>query len=136
VNEMELIRANQVSKELLINFLQGNQNVNEDQLLDKGHVVVDNDRLIGCFVLEEVEDNQIWLQQLYVIKEEAMKLPILIEAILTLAKQQAAMTIYVNSHQLLVDIILESLQFRQEAEGVLLNGIYRSTGKWWTYPIT
>src|SRR5690625_2319500 len=133
---MELIRANQVSKDLLINFLQGNQNVNEDQLLDKEHVVVDNDRLIGCCVREAVEDNQIWLRQMYVSREEAMKIPILIEATVTLAKQQAAMTIYVNSHQLLVDIILASLQSRQEAEGVLLNGIYRSTGKWWTYPIT
>jgi len=136
VKKMELIRANQVSREFLVSFLQGHEHVNEHQLLDKGYVVVKNDRLIGCFVLNEVEDDQIWLQQLYMIKEEAIKLPILIETILTLAKQQAPTTIYVNSHQSLVDIILDSLQFRQETEGIWLDGTYRSTGKWWTYPIT
>lgn len=133
---MELIRANQVSKELLATFLQDNQDLNESHLLDKGYVVVINEHLIGCFVLEKVEDEQFWLQQLYITKEEAIKLPILIEAILTLAKQQTATTIYVNSHQLLVDIILESLQFQQESEGIWLNDTYHSKGKWWTYSIS
>src|SRR5699024_1261056 len=94
-----------------------------------------SNKIIGCFILERIENGRYWLKQLYITKTEAVTLPILVEAILTLAKQQQATEVFVNSHKLMVDIILETLQFRPQVESPFLEKCVKSEGKWWCYVI-
>src|SRR5699024_6255680 len=67
--------------------------------------------MIGYFELELMEDYQYWLKQLYIIRNEAGKLPVLLEYILLLAKEKEATVIYAHSEQPVTDLLLESMCF-------------------------
>ncbi|MBP1969861.1 N-acetylglutamate synthase-like GNAT family acetyltransferase [Virgibacillus natechei] len=133
---MNLIQANRVSEEKLDHFLKNNQTVNGDSLLQMGYVVEVQDQIEGCFVLEAMDDYIYWLKQLYITKSEAAKLPVLLETILNLAKEQQAKTVYVHSHQPVVDIILESLQFHPQQEGNFVDKDESREGNWWFYSVS
>lgn len=133
---MNLIQANRVSEEKLDHFLKNNQTVNGDSLLQMGYVVEVQEQIEGCFVLEAMDDYIYWLKQLYITKSEAAKLPVLLETILNLAKEQQAKTVYVHSHQPVVDIILESLQFHPQQEDIFVDKHESREGNWWFYSVS
>ena len=133
---MKLIRTNHAAKELVEHFLMNNPEINKATLLANGYVVKVENKIAGCFILERLEDRLYWLKQLYITKAEAVKLPLLVESILALAKEQHAEEVFVNSHQIMVDIILEALQFHPQKDLTILDKHFTSEGKWWTYRIT
>lgn len=136
VLSMKLIQAKYASEKRLNKFLENNQEVDKMKLMKQGYVVKISNKIIGCFTLERINDGRYWLNQLYITNTEAVTLPILVEAILVLAKQQKATEVFVNSHKLMVDIILDTLQFRQQVEAPFLAKCLKSEGKWWSYAIT
>src|SRR5690625_1457833 len=111
---MKLIRANQASEKLIDKFLKNNEEINKHTLMESGYVVEINNRITGCFNLELIDDGLYWLKQLYITRSDAIKLPVLVETILALAKQKKAKKVFVKSHKLMLDIILNSLQFQIE----------------------
>ncbi|MEC5424455.1 hypothetical protein QGM71_13225 [Virgibacillus sp. C22-A2] len=133
---MKLIPAIQATEEQINSFLKNNDNVNKHSLIEKGYVVEINQKIEGCFILEAMEEGVYWLKQLYITKSEAAKLPILLESILTLAKQQQAKLIYVHSHQPVVDILLEALQFHPQKERVFVDKYDVNEGSWWSYSVS
>ncbi|PAV31371.1 hypothetical protein CIL05_01580 [Virgibacillus profundi] len=133
---MKLIPAYQASENQIDQFLHKNQNVEKDSLLQMGYVVEIQDQIEGCFILEAMDEGVYWLKQLYITKSEAAKLPILLESILTLAKKQQAKRVYVHSHQPVVDILLEALQFRPQKEKVFVDKYNADQGSWWSYSVS
>ncbi|MBU5267980.1 hypothetical protein [Virgibacillus proomii] len=133
---MNLIQANKASRERLEQFLQTNPNVNKHSLFQYGYVVEMRGNIEGCFTLEEIEEGTYWLKQLYITQSEAAILPVLLEAILTMAKQKHAQRVYVHSHQPVVDILLEALQFHPQKERVSVNNYDKSNGNWWLYHVS
>lgn len=133
---MNLIQANKVSQEKLDYFLQSNPHMNKCSLLQKGYVVEIKGKIEGCFMLEEMEEGTYWLKQLYITQSEAAVLPVLLESILTMAKQQLAKRVYVHSHQPVVDILLEALQFHPQKERAFVNKIDQKDGNWWLYHVS
>lgn len=133
---MNLIRANQVSVEKMEAFLMNNENVKKDGLMKHGYVVELNDKIEGCFVLEEMDNEMYWLKQLYITKNEAAKLPVLLESILVLAKEQHAKKVYVHSHQPVVDIILDALQFHPQKGKLFVDKHTNQEGNWWSYQVS
>jgi N-acetylglutamate synthase-like GNAT family acetyltransferase len=133
---MNLIRANQVSVEKMEAFLLNNENVKKDGLMRHGYVVELNGNIEGCFVLEEIDDEMYWLKQLYITQQEAAKLPVLLESILVLAKEKDAKTVYVHSHQPIVDIILDALQFHPQKEKLIVDKHTNHEGNWWSYQVS
>lgn len=134
---MKLIRINQIPYNILQEFLLKNPNIKGKDLLKSGYGVVKSDEMIGCFVLESMnEGDSCWLQKLYITQSETKKLPVLIESILALAKRQEAKRVHVHSHQPVVDILLEALQFspQRTREYVPMNTMI--TGNWWTYQVS
>lgn len=133
---MKLLRANQASEKLINNFLKNNTEINKTSLLESGYVVQINHSITGCFTLEPIGDDLYWLKQLYITRTEAIKLPYLVEAVLALALQKKAKKVYVRSHKLMLDIILESLQFQQEKASPIQEAVEDAHGKWWSYNIS
>lgn len=133
---MILIKADKVVSARIEHFLKVNEIVNRDHLLESGYVVSLNDEIIGCFILETIEADIYWLKQLYIIESEAMKLPILLETILNLAKKQEAKRIFVHSHQLVVDLLLKALQFYPQKGDRIVDQLPKSTGNWWSYNVS
>ncbi|GGJ91988.1 hypothetical protein GCM10007063_13230 [Lentibacillus kapialis] len=133
---MELIAANQATKAKLEIFLENNQDVKRDLLLEKGYVVELNGTIEGCFVIDSVEEDIYWLKQLYVTKNAAASLPVLLESILALAKEKQAKQLFVHSHQPMVDVLLEALQFSPQKENAFVASQPDTKGNWWTYNVS
>ncbi|UJL45995.1 hypothetical protein KFZ58_16755 [Virgibacillus sp. NKC19-16] len=133
---MNLISAHRAPAEKLGHFLENNQNVNKEGLIESGYVVEIEEQIQGCFSLERVDEGVYWLKQLYITKAEAAKLPVLLESILNLAKEQHAKKVYVQSHQPVVDMLLEALQFHPQKEKVSVGKPNQKEGNWWTYNVS
>lgn len=133
---MNLIRAKYAPKTLIDNFLKHNEDIDQTALLAKGYVTEMNDQLTGCFILEPLTEHIYWLKQLYITHTEAIKLPILVEAILALAKELRAEKVFVNSHQVTLDIILQALQFYPQPDCEVLDKYPKNVGRWWSYQVS
>ncbi|MEN1967662.1 hypothetical protein WMZ97_06230 [Lentibacillus sp. N15] len=133
---MNLIAANQAPKEKIEQFLHYNQDVAEDALLENGYVVEIEQKIEGCFVLQSVEPGVYWLKQLHVTKKAAPSLPVLLESVLVIAKKRNAKSVYVHSHQPVVDLLLDALQFHPQAKGSFVDSQQRKPGNWWTYNVS
>ncbi|SFE09507.1 hypothetical protein SAMN05216238_10871 [Lentibacillus persicus] len=133
---MELIAANYAPQEKLNIFLEHNKDVEREQLLEKGYVVEVKETIEGCFVLDAVEADVYWLKQLFITKNAAASLPVLLESILALAKEKHAKIVFVHSHQPMVDILLEALQFQPQKENALVQAPPEKEGYWWTYNVS
>ncbi|GAB4074815.1 hypothetical protein GCM10028778_23180 [Barrientosiimonas marina] len=133
---MELITAEHASEEKLNDFLQHNQNLEREQLLAKGYVVEFAGKIEGCFVMDDVADRVYWLKQLFVTKQAASSLPVLLEAILALAREKQAQQVFVHSHQPMVDVLLESLQFHPQKDNEFVQSSPNNEGYWWMYHVS
>ncbi|MFD1172499.1 GNAT family N-acetyltransferase [Oceanobacillus picturae] len=133
---MNLIPANQMDMKKVEQFLEKNEGINKASLVRAGYVVEVSGEIVGCFSLETMEEGIYWLKQLYINQTNASKLPVLLEAILTLAKQQQAKSVYVHSHQPVVDILLEALQFHPQKEKMFVDKYKRDEGNWWLYHVS
>ncbi|MED4475656.1 hypothetical protein [Oceanobacillus caeni] len=90
-----------------------------------------------CFILDEMDEKDAyWLKQLYITRTEANKLPVLLESILTIAKSLKAKSVYVHSHQPVVDILLEALQFHPQKDASFVDKYPLKKGSWWTYNVS
>lgn len=133
---MKLLLASEVPKEKLDKFLQTTDQVDGKSLLNDGYVVEIANEIKGCFVLSSVEVGVFWLKQLYIAKEAAQNLPVLLESIIVLAKTKEAKKVYVHSHQPVVDILLGALQFHPQKEALKVNNLNRKDGNWWAYEVS
>lgn len=132
---MKLIRANKITENRIHSFLKYSPQIDKQSLISDGYIVEIGKEIIACFILEKFAEESYWLKQFYITKSEALKLPSLLESILILAREQQAKQVFVNSHKLMIDIILEALQFCPQTEHKLLDEKVNSEGKWWMYQI-
>ena len=137
MKDMQLIRANEVTYDELQSFLSKNEHVNGKGLIKSGYVAFANDHIIGCFNLESSDaGTSFWLRRMYIIRKEAALLPVILEAIIQLARLQEAKQIYVKSHQPVVDLLLESLQFSPQSKRKESFEIGNNVGNIWTYSVS
>lgn len=137
VTNMHIIPANEASDVMLEDFFKRNENLDRNSLVEKGFVVKINSKIEGCFILDEMDEKDAyWLKQLYITRTEANKLPVLLESILTIAKSLKAKSVYVHSHQPVVDILLEALQFHPQKDASYVDKYPLKKGSWWTYNVS
>ncbi|HLS67603.1 MAG TPA: hypothetical protein VK029_11485 [Pseudogracilibacillus sp.] len=131
---MKLIEARDVSMERLEQFAKTNE-IAIGVLQQACYIVETDGKIIGFFELEQIEtDGVYWLKQLYIVREQAMKLPLLLEYILQFARGKNASVIYAHSEQPVTDLLLESLRFSLQVDGldVFKEKVDRK-GHWWSY---
>ncbi len=122
--------------EQLKDYLERNDNINKQLLLQKGYVVEISGQIEASFILEELDADILWLKQLYITQSKAAKLPVLLETILQLARKREAKRVYVHSHQPVVDILLEALSFQPEKQNKFIDEKSLMTGSWWSYQVS
>lgn len=133
---MDLIPVSYVSEEDLQQFLQKNSHVDAEKLTEHGYLVKIGEEFHGCFVLDPLQEDIYWLRQLYMNQQKADRLPFLLDAILTLAARKRIKRVYVHSHQPVVDLLLEALQFHKEQENQYVDNPPGTKGKWWSYQVS
>lgn len=134
---MKLIEASQVNENELEKFLQNNHQIDIKTLLKTGFIVQHEDKIIGCFELESIDEGAFWLKQLYITRNEAVKLPVLLEFILVFAKQKQAKVVFAHSEQPVTDLLLESLSFSLHVDdNFKLRKVPHKKGHWWSYEVS
>lgn len=132
---MKIIKASQFPEKYIHDFLKNAHQIDIKTVLELGYILEIDGKICGCFVLEEMTDKIFELNKFYLISTEAIKIPPLFEAILTIAKEKNAKKVYVYSQKLMTDIILESFNFYPQEDTVFPKKEGESEGKWWFYTI-
>lgn len=135
VTKVRIIKASQLSEKDVHNFLKNAHQINVRSILQSGYMLEVNDEIRGCFVLEEINDKIYELKTFYLVSTEAIKIPTLFEAILSVAKENNAKKIFVYSQKLMTDIILELLDFYPQENSIFPIKKGNNEGKWWSYTI-
>lgn len=133
---MKVMPVKHATYEQLDDFLTRNDRIDKPLLFDKGFVVEIRGRIEASFILDELDSGGYWLKQLYITQSHAAKLPVLLETILQIARKQDAKIVYVHSHQPVVDILLESLDFQQEKNKQNIPEKSVTSGSWWSYHVS
>lgn len=133
---MKVMPVKQATYEQLEDFLMRNERIDKPLLFDKGFVVEIGGQIEASFILDELESGGCWLKQLYITQSHAAKLPVLLEMILQIARKQDAKVVYVHSHQPVVDILLESLDFQPEKNKQIVPAKAITSGCWWSYEVS
>ncbi|MDY0409502.1 hypothetical protein ACFFIS_13005 [Virgibacillus soli] len=133
---MKLIAAKHIATEEMEQFIQTAQHVEQKHLLKEGYVVKMNDEIKGCFVLSSIEKDKYWLKQMYIAQDVAASLPVLLETIIVLVKELEAEKLIVHSHQPVLDMILDALQFHQQEHAQIVDKPMRKQGNWWAYEVS
>lgn len=134
---MRIVQASKINKRKLSVFLKENEGVNDTLLSDYGYVVLSNQHIIGCFQLSPIEKEIFWLNQLYVTRNKAGKLPVLLQLIIMLVESQEVKALYAHSEQPITDLLLQSVSFSQHiAHEELLSRIVKHKGQWWSYYVS
>lgn len=133
---MKVLPVKHATYEQLDDFLTRNENIDKPLLVDKGFVVEISGKIEASFILDELDSGGLWLKQLYITKSHAAKLPVLLETILQIARKQQAKAVYVHSHQPVVDILLEALEFQPEKNKLIIPESPITTGSWWSYHVS
>lgn len=133
---MKIMAAHQAPIEQVEAFIQTAEDFNTEGLLKEGYVVEIDGKISGCFILSTMGQDIYWLKQLYISKESAAHLPVLLESILQMTKQKQAKKLYVQSHQPVVDLLLEALQFYPQTKEELELKDKKKVGNWWAYQVS
>lgn len=133
---MKIMAARQAPIEQVEAFIQTAEDFNTEGLLKEGYVVEIEGKINGCFILSTMGKDIYWLKQLYIAKESAGHLPVLLESILQMTKQKHAKKLYVQSHQPVVDLLLEALQFYPQTKEELELKDKKKVGNWWAYQVS
>jgi len=132
---MKIVKASQLPEKNISEFLKSAHQIKVENILQSGYMLEVNDEISGCFILEKMADKIYELKKFYLISTEAIKIPTLFEEILSIAKEIGAKQVFVHSHKLMTDIILESLNFYPQADQIIINTSIKNSGKWWSYTI-
>jgi len=111
----------------------------EEKLYEHGYYVEINRERKGFFALEPVEGESFWLKSLYLQPgvEPGVILSIF-ELVEAHAKEQGIPNIYVYSHQVGLDTLLQSQQYTQlsdEDTPDSLKAQQGDEGRWWGYQV-
>lgn len=132
---MKIIKASQLPEKYIREFLKSAHQIKVETILQSGYMLEVNDKITGCFVLEKMADRIYELKNFYLISTEAIKIPTLFEAILSIVKENGAKEVFVNSQKLMIDIILQSLNFYPQADPTFSEKEGKRGGQWWSYTI-
>lgn len=135
VRTMKMVQARVADSEKVEHFLMNNETINGEQLLEKGFVVEMDNVIKGCFIIEAIDQETYWLRQLYMNHDEIISLPLIIDSIIERAQERSVKRIYVNSHQQVVDELLETLQFYPQTAPLDVHNGVITKGKWWAYQV-
>jgi len=131
-----LMKAKDATARDIHRLVDSNKSIDTEKLYQTGYVIKQADHLEGCFVLEKMENNTLWLRQMFVTKEAVISLPGLLEAVLALAKNEEADNVIIHSHQVELDIVLEALQFFPQTDATYVDNSVDIPGKWWAYKVS
>ncbi|MCT1901185.1 hypothetical protein [Oceanobacillus sojae] len=133
---MQIYQVKEAKIELIEDFIHKNERLFGKKLTEESYVVEVDGSIEGCFNLEKVDESTYWLKQLYLNKEHVQKLFVVFESVLVISRKNDIKCVYVHNQSPVVDILLESLQFKRESDVTFKNINSEKTGNWWAYQVS
>lgn len=133
---MQVKKAISVEEAKLKAFLAEANGLTISANIYNGYVIEHLDKIICWFELERFTELQCWLKQLFILREEALKLPYVFEYILQFMKAEQVQCLYVHSDRLVTDLLLESLSFSVREDKPQTLRCDKVSGTWWTYDVS
>jgi|SRR5699024_10065962 len=132
---MELKKATAVNKDDLYSFISQHEHlaITRDFNEKTSYVIEDEGSIISWFQLEQLDSRDVWLKKLFIVQNEALKLPNVLHSIIQFANENDISTIYVQSKQLVTDLLLSSFSFRLQPSDCELPLQLPQQGSWWSY---
>src|SRR5699024_5480433 len=111
--EMELKKVTAVDKTNLDAFMTANHDLLIPHDIDEqtSFVIEVEGAIISWFQMKQVANNTVWLNKLFIVKPDALKLPAVLQTIVRFVYEQNIAVIYVHSKQLVTDLLLSSFSF-------------------------
>jgi len=134
--KMQIYQVKEAKLELIEKFMEKNGTLFGKKLTKESYVVEINGSMEGCFNLDMVDESTYWLKQLYLNKEHVEKLFVVFESVLVISRKNNVKCVYVHNQSPVVDILLESLQFKRESDVTFKNINSEKTGNWWAYQVS
>ncbi|WP_040978250.1 hypothetical protein [Oceanobacillus jeddahense] len=133
---MQIYQVKEAKVALMEEFIHKNEKLFGKNLTKESYVVEINGSIEGCFNLDMVDESTYWLKQLYLTKEHVQKLFVVFESVLVISRENNVKCVYVHNQSPVVDILLESLQFKRENDVTFKNINSEKTGNWWAYQVS
>lgn len=133
---MQIYHVNKAQVEKLEEFLQKNEAIAAESLSKSSYMIEVDGKIEGCFDLKSIDESTYWLRQLYLSRSQVQKLFVVFESILIIARKKQINCVYVHNQSPVVDILLESLQFKRESDVKLKDISTKTAGNWWAYNVS
>lgn len=132
---MEIKRAIDVNKSSFYAFISQYDACTDEVQFTRGmsYVVEEEGRVLSWFQLEPLQPHCFWLKKMFILQEEALKLPEMLHVILQFSKEKGADKLYANSKQLVTDLLFRSFSFTLQASEELEAFQLSEEGNWWCY---
>ncbi|WP_077623457.1 hypothetical protein [Sediminibacillus massiliensis] len=131
---MKLVKTLDVEENVLREFFDGKwEEISNQQSLKKfGYLVKYQDEYKGFFALSPVENNSYWLKSLYIKDGVPASFPLaVLESAIALAKEQAGNSLFIHSHQSVLDTLLSLLKFESSDIPKFAEYFTLKQGQWW-----
>ncbi|MDL4839162.1 hypothetical protein [Aquibacillus rhizosphaerae] len=110
---------------------------NQQSLREYGYLVEHKGVYQAYFALAPVEEQAFWLKSLYIKEGVPSSFPLaIIEASITLAKDNLGSYLYINSHQDALSSLLSLMNFEKKQEPFFAEGLECKDGTWWKMDVT
>jgi len=135
---MQLKQMEKVDRAKLQQFLQ--QSEKEFVLFDEqphaSYCIEDDGEIISLCQLDVHTDGAGWLKKLFITRQQATKLPDVLQTIIRFAETKRAKQLYVHSKQPLTDLLLLSSSFTIDERSNVQHFNDEQTGTWWSITLT
>lgn len=135
---MKLIKATAVNKNDLQSFIAQHEHLAIPQNFNEktSYVIEENGSIISWFQLEFVAEKDVWLKKMFIVQNEALKLPDVLQTIIQFASESNLATISVHSKQLVTNLLLSSFSFTLLRYEQLQPFQLERQGSWWLYSLS
>jgi len=130
---MQLKKATAVKEVDLQSFIASNEDwlILHDINEPTSYVIEEAGTIISWFQIEPLTEDEVWLKKLFIVKNEALKLPAVLQTIIRFVAEKEAATIYVHSKQIVTDLLLSSFSFSLQSPEHLQAFQDMGEGNWW-----
>lgn len=132
---MKLKKATAVNQADLHSFMAHHEHFETPHNFNEktSYVIENQGAIISWFQLELLDDDTAWLKKLFIVQNEALKLPIVLQTIIQYVSEYELNALYVHSQQLVTDLLLSSFSFNLQSVEQLRPFQREQGGKWWYY---
>jgi len=132
---MKLLKATTVNKADLQSFIAQHEHMSIPRNFNEktSYVIEENGTIISWFQLELMDEKHVWLKKLFIVQNEALKLPDVLQTIIQFASENNIATISVHSKQIVTDLLLSSCEFALLPREQLQPFQLAKQGSWWLY---